>query len=102
MRSAYFMNKGHEFRFSAALVMLAEEGQRSLRVGKVERGVEEFVGADVGGWLTAFRTDEVDDIKKVAERVDSLPRQARDFVDSLQACADHIKEERAARKERMI
>lgn len=102
MRTALFMDKGHEFRFSAALVLLAQEGERSLRIAPAKRANEALVGVDVGGFLTAFRPKEVDNISSVAARVDSLPLQARQFVDSLQACADHIKEEQEAQKRRML
>lgn len=102
MRTALFMDKGHEFRFSAALVLLAQEGERSLRIAPAKRADETFVGVDVGGFVTVFRLHEVDDISKVSRRVDSLPLQARQFVDGLQACADHIKEEQEAQKRRML
>jgi hypothetical protein len=106
MQTAHFMNRQHPFRFSAALEMLRREGWSSLRVAPAGRGIETFVGVDVGGFTTALRPHEVDDIAKTAAKSDKLygtmPLQARQFIDALVACADHIRETEEAAKKRMI
>lgn len=102
MLHANFMDKGHQFRFSACLAMMNHVGAANVRIAPAARGAETFVGVDVSGFVTALRLDEVDNIKSVADRVDSLPKTAVQFVDDLKTCADHIREDQERKKARMI
>lgn len=102
MMNALFMDREHQWRFSSCLEMMRREGTACVRISPVARGAEHLVGIDVGGFFTCLRVDEIDDIKKTANRVDSLPKIAVQFVEDLKRCADHIREEIEAAKRRMI
>lgn len=102
MKTALFMDREHQWRFSSCLEMMRREGVNSVRISPAARGSDYFVGVEVGKFFTCLRPDEVDDIQKTADRVDSLPKLAVQFVRDLKRCADHLREELEAQKSAMI
>jgi len=92
-------------RFSAALVVIHEEGDLSLKVEVIQPSQLgytnlRYVVVKVGRFITMFRPKEIDQLVKSAKRVDSLTGQANSLLQSLKSAAENIRDEELSANER--